>query len=106
MNTTNQKILSIKIKEKYLKTKQSVHHKLCLKIFIEDACLVSAGRLFQSLAPRKEKHFKGFNHHIAKFVVCKNNATKVADFNKRSKCNRNPSEKKHKSHNFLADLNV
>ena len=46
----------MKIKEKYLK-KQSVHYKQCLKIVIEDACLVSAGRLSQSLAPRKEKHF-------------------------------------------------
>ena len=37
--------------------KPPVHHKRCLKVLIEDACLVSAGRLFQSLAPRKEKHF-------------------------------------------------
>ena len=48
------------MKEKYLKTKPPVHHKLSLKIYIEDACLVSAGRLFQSLAPRKEKHFCPF----------------------------------------------
>ena len=40
--------------------KPPVHHKRCLKLLIEDTCLVSAGRLFQSLAPRKEKHFCPF----------------------------------------------
>ena len=31
--------------------------KHCLKTVMEDACLVSAGRLFHSFAPRYEKHF-------------------------------------------------
>ena len=38
----------------------SLHNILFLKIQTEDACIVSAGRLFQSLAPQNKKDFCPF----------------------------------------------